>query len=66
LGDCLLWALFGNYQSSHIFGQLFSHGKSNAIILCKKWDGQMVYFQTKNPNLGKFFKSLPMEDVGIF
>jgi hypothetical protein len=27
---------------------------------------QMVYFLTKNPNLGKFLESRAMEDVGIF
>jgi hypothetical protein len=27
---------------------------------------QMVYFQTDNPNLGKFWRILLMEDVGIF
>jgi hypothetical protein len=26
----------------------------------------MVYFQTKNPNLGKFWRALGMEKVGIF
>jgi hypothetical protein len=26
---------------------------------------QMVYFQTKDPNLGKFCRGLSMEDVGI-
>jgi hypothetical protein len=26
----------------------------------------MVYFQTKNPNLVKFFAGLAVEDVGIF
>jgi hypothetical protein len=26
----------------------------------------MVYFQTKNPKMGKFFEGLAMEDVGIF
>jgi hypothetical protein len=26
----------------------------------------MVYFQTKNPNLGKFLEGLRMENVGIF
>jgi hypothetical protein len=27
---------------------------------------QMGYFQTKNPNLGKFLEGLAMEDYGIF
>jgi hypothetical protein len=27
---------------------------------------RMLYFQTKNCNLGKFFQGLAMEDVGIF
>jgi hypothetical protein len=27
---------------------------------------QMVYFQNKNPNLGKFFEVLATEDVGAF
>jgi hypothetical protein len=27
---------------------------------------QMAYFQTENPNLGKFWKVFAMEDVGIF
>jgi hypothetical protein len=27
---------------------------------------QMVYFQTKNPNLGKFWEGLAVEAVGIF
>jgi hypothetical protein len=26
----------------------------------------MVYFQTKNPNLGKFWRVLAMEDAGIY
>jgi hypothetical protein len=26
----------------------------------------MVYFQTKNPNLGIFLEGLAIEDVGIF
>jgi hypothetical protein len=26
----------------------------------------MVYFQTKNPDLDKYFEDLAMEDVGIF
>jgi hypothetical protein len=26
----------------------------------------MAYFQTKNPNLGKLFEGLEMEDVGMF
>jgi hypothetical protein len=25
----------------------------------------MIYFQTKNPNLGKFWRIFQMEDVGI-
>jgi hypothetical protein len=27
---------------------------------------QMAYFQTKNPNLGKFRRAFAMKDVGIF
>jgi hypothetical protein len=27
---------------------------------------QMVYFQTKNPNLGKFFEGLRLENVDIY
>jgi hypothetical protein len=27
---------------------------------------QMIYFQTKNPDLGKILEGLAMEDVGIF
>jgi hypothetical protein len=26
----------------------------------------MAYFQTKNPNFGKIFEGLAIEDVGIF
>jgi hypothetical protein len=27
---------------------------------------QMVYFQTKNHNLGKFWRAMEMENIGIF
>jgi hypothetical protein len=27
---------------------------------------QMVYFQTKNPNLGKFFRPLDLKNIAVF
>jgi hypothetical protein len=36
------------------------------IFACRKQGCQMVYFQTKNPDLGQFLQGLTMEDVGIF
>jgi hypothetical protein len=35
-------------------------------VFCAVQGCQMVFFQTKNPTLGKFFVGLAMEDVGIF
>jgi hypothetical protein len=63
-------------QKQNYFGELRSG--INAMIAntfrlksCQKLGDfdlccQMVYFQTKNTNLGKFLKGLAMEDVGIF
>jgi hypothetical protein len=33
---------------------------------CAQQDCQMVCFQTKNPNLGKFWGFFAMENLGIF
>jgi hypothetical protein len=43
-----------------MFG-LTADGFNSPLQCCQK-----VYFQTKNANLGKFWKVLQMEDVGIF
>jgi hypothetical protein len=44
-----------------------SCGMTCDVTMCGVGQGcQMVYFQTKNPNLGIFWRDLNIEDVGLF